>query len=59
MTIGSLYLPPSQNLNIVLLYRLVDQLPTSFVICGDFNGHSITWGSDKNNSREIELMIYY
>ena len=45
----SLYLPPSENLNIVLS-RLIDQLPTPFVVCGDFNGHSITWGCDKNNS---------
>ena len=51
ITICSLYLPPSENLNIVLLSRLIDQLPAPFVICGDFNGHSITWGCDKNNSR--------
>ena len=47
ITICSLYLPPSENLNIVL----IAQLPTPFVICGDFNGHSVTWGCDKNNSR--------
>ena len=51
ITICSLYLPPSENLNIVLLYHLIDQLPTPFVICGGFNGHSMTWGCDKNNSR--------
>ena len=47
ITVCSLYLPPSENLNIVLLTRL----PTPFVICGDCNGHSMTWGCDKNNSR--------
>ena len=51
ITICSLYLLPSENLNIVLLPRLIYQLPIPFVICGDFNGHSITWGCDKNNSR--------
>ena len=51
ITICSLYLPPSENLNIVLLTRLIDQLPNPFVICGDFNGHSMTWGCDKSNSR--------
>ena len=51
ITICSLYLPPSEKLNIVLLSRLIDQLPAPFVICGDFNGHSMTWGCDKNNSR--------
>ena len=38
-----MYLPPSEN--------LIAQLPTPFVICGDFNGHSLTWGCDKNNRR--------
>ena len=47
----SLYLHPCENLNIVLLSRLIDKLPTPFLICGDFNGHSITWGCDKNNSQ--------
>ena len=51
ITVCSLYLPPSENLNIVLLNQLVDQLPTPFIICGDFNGHSITWGCESNNSR--------
>ena len=44
ITICSLYFPPSENLNIVLLSRLIDQLPAPFVICDDFNGHSMTWG---------------
>ena len=51
ITVFSLYLPPSENLNIVLLNQLVDQLSTPFIICGDFNDHSITWGCDSNNSR--------
>ncbi len=51
ITICSLYLPPSENLNMLLLSQLVDQLPKPFIICGDFNGHSITWGCDSNNSR--------
>ena len=46
ITICSLYLPPSKNLNVVLLTRFIDQLPTPFVICGDFNGHSMTWGCE-------------
>ena len=51
ITVCSVYLPPSENLNIVMLTRLIDQLPNPFVICGDFNGHSMTWGCDKNNRR--------
>ena len=51
ITICLLYLPPSENLNIVLLTHLIVQLPTPFVVRGDFNGHSMTWGCDKNNRR--------
>ena len=49
ITICSLYLPPSEYLNIVLLSRLIE-LPAPIVICGDFNSHSMTRGRDKNNS---------
>ena len=26
-----------------------------FVVCGDCNGHSMTWGCDKNNSRGVRI----
>ena len=55
ITICSLYFPPSENLNIVLLSRLINQLPIPFVICGDFNGHRITWGCDKNDSQDDRI----
>ena len=43
ITICSLYLPPSESLNIIPLTRLIDQLPAPIiVVCGDFNCHSIT-----------------
>ena len=51
ITICSLYLPPSENFSVLALSQLVSQLPTPFIICGDFNGHSITWGCDSNNTR--------
>ena len=57
-TVCSLYLPPSENLNIVLLTRLIDQLPIPFVICGDFNGHKHGLGVViRIIVREIELTI--
>ena len=63
ITICPLYLSSNDNLNSYLLTRLIDQLPTSFVVCGDFNGHSMTWGCDKNHSRgdKIDYFIadYY
>ena len=51
ITTCSLYLPSSENLNIVKLTRLIDQFPTPFVVCGDFSGYIMTWDCDKNNSR--------
>ena len=56
ITICSLYLPPNEILNIVLVTRLITQLPTPFVVCGDFNGHSMTWVVTTTIVREIELM---
>ena len=57
ITVCSLYMPTSENLNIVLLTRLIDQLPTPFVICGDFNGHGMTWGCDKNNNNNNNIYL--
>ena len=51
ITICSLYLPPSENLSIVLFSSLIDHLPTPFIECGD----SITWGCDKNDSRRDRI----
>ncbi|GBO01132.1 hypothetical protein AVEN_163646-1 [Araneus ventricosus] len=45
VTVCTLYLPPSTNVNDGDLDRLVDELPTPFIIIGDFNGHSPLWGS--------------
>ena len=42
ITICLLYLPPNENLDIVLLSHLIDQPPIPFVVCGDFNGHLIS-----------------
>ena len=51
LTVCSLYLSPSININPLLLSNLVDQLPTPFIICGDFNAHSMIWGCRDNNPR--------
>ena len=51
LTVCSLYLSPSINIDPLLLSNLFDQLPTPFIICGDFNAHSIVWGCRDNNPR--------
>ncbi|XP_042913816.2 uncharacterized protein [Parasteatoda tepidariorum] len=59
ITICSLYLPPNQSILQSDLNKLIAELPQPFIITGDLNGHSITWGSDTTNSRgnQIETLI--
>ena len=52
--ICSIYLPPSDVLSKNSLVNLIDQLPQSFMLVGDFNGHSKVWDcSDTNDRGEI------
>ena len=51
ITICSIYIPPSFSLKIEHLDSLLKQLPSPYLLLGDFNGHNILWGSKENNSR--------
>ena len=51
ITIYSVYIPPSFSLTSEHLNSLIQQLPTPYLLLGDFNGHNILWGSKENNSR--------
>ena len=44
VTICSIYLPPSNTLSKSSLVNLIDQLPQTFMLVGDFNGHSKVGG---------------
>ncbi|GBM13026.1 hypothetical protein AVEN_101886-1 [Araneus ventricosus] len=59
VTVCSLYLPPNAAIDRHDLDRLVTELPTPFIIIGDFNGHNPIWGSKNVNSRgrQIEEFI--
>ncbi|GBN95778.1 hypothetical protein AVEN_200054-1 [Araneus ventricosus] len=59
VTVCCVYLPPHNVVSQQDLDTLVDQLPTPFILLGDFNGHSTLWGSDVTNSRgrQIEKLI--
>ncbi|GBN04419.1 hypothetical protein AVEN_230442-1 [Araneus ventricosus] len=59
VTVCCVYLPPHDVVSQQDLDILVDQLPTPFILLGDFNGHSTLWGSDVTNSRgrQIERLI--
>ena len=51
ITICSVYIPPSYSLKIDHLDSLLKQLPSPYLLLGDFNGHNILWGNNENNSR--------
>ena len=51
ITICSIYIPPSFTLKTEHLDSLLKQLPSPYLLLGDFNGHSILWGNKENNSR--------
>ena len=43
ITICSVYIPPSFSLNSQHLDNLLQQLPSPYILLGDFNGHNILW----------------
>ena len=51
LTICSLYLPPSTPINWNSLDDLIKQLPSPFLLLGDFNAHNHMWGSKKIDGR--------
>ncbi|GFR07904.1 fibroblast growth factor receptor 3 [Trichonephila clavata] len=52
VTICNVYLPPNAPLNFRELQELIDQLPSPFILLGDFNAHHLLWGCQDVNSRE-------
>ena len=51
ITLCSIYIPPSNNLDPAKLKHLIDQLPTPFLLLGDFNAHNPIWGSQNTNDK--------
>ena len=54
ITICSVYLPPSQPINLDKLNNLYQQLPSPAILLGDFNAHNILWG-DKTDPRGEQI----
>lgn len=54
ITICNIYLP-KYNWCLADLNSIVDQLPPPFMIVGDFNAHSVNWGSTKTDARGREI----
>ena len=57
ITLCSVYLPPRNHFHFNLkdLQDLIDQLPSPFILMGDFNGHHTLWGCDEVNNRGKQL----
>lgn len=51
ITVCSLYIPPGYSLTVHELECLTEQLPTPFLIMGDFNAHNPLWGSCRRDTR--------
>ena len=51
LSICSLYLPPNVPLDINKLDNLITQLPSPFILFGDFNSHNYAWGCKDTNDR--------
>ena len=51
ITVCTIYLPPNYLLQHHNLNDLIMQLPTPFIILGDFNAHNPLWGSPDINHR--------
>ena len=51
ITIFSVYIPPNFQLESQHLDSLLEQLPSPYLLLGDFNGHNVLWGCNKNNTR--------
>ena len=51
ITICSVYIPPNFQLQSQHIDSLLEQLPSPYLLLGDFNGHNILWGCNKNNTR--------
>ena len=50
VTVCNIYIPPSVDVSLSDLERLIQQLPTPFVLVGDFNAHSPLWGDVRQDS---------
>ena len=51
VSVCSLYLPPSNHVELTELVSLVSQIPSPLVLMGDLNAHHSEWGSTRCDSR--------
>ena len=59
INICSLYIPPHEPIKEDKINNIIQQLPTPYILLGDFNSHNIIWGSKNTNQkgRTLENII--
>ena len=59
ITVCSVYIPPNLSYSTLDLQLLINELPTPFLLLGDFNAHNPLWGSQAldNKGKAIEDLI--
>ena len=55
ITLCSVYIPPNMRVESSQLKNIGDQLPSPFMLLGDFNAHNPLWGSSGMNDRGKKL----
>lgn len=55
VTICNLYIPPNSNPTFTEYVNLIDQLPTPYLLLGDFNSHNPLW-SKTNPNRQGKIL---
>ena len=58
ITLCSVYTTPNSALSLAQLKYLADQLPTSFIIMGDYNGHNPLWGSKTTTDKAKNVKTF-
>ena len=56
ITVCSLYLPPELRFDGNDLQELINQLPTPFLLLGDFNAHNPLWGNREHASQKGRII---
>jgi len=58
-TVCNLYIPPSKPISIASLRNLLNQLPSPFIVVGDFNCRSTSWGDEITTGRGTTLDSFF
>ena len=55
ISICSIYIPPRAKIEQKDLNEIVNQLPTPYLLLGDFNEQNVIWSSNDVNKKKVEI----